>query len=37
MLKRLKPGTHKVLVKAVDAVGNQDPTASVARWRVLES
>jgi hypothetical protein len=36
-LKRLDPGKHKVLVKAVDAVGNQDPTPSVARWRVLES
>ena len=34
-LKRLKRGRHKVLVKATDAAGNQDPTASAARWRVL--
>lgn len=34
-LRRLDPGKHTVLVKAVDAAGNQDPTASVARWRVL--
>ena len=36
-LKRLKPGRHKVRVKAVDASGNEDPTASVARWKVLDA
>jgi hypothetical protein len=35
-LKRLKPGRHKVSVAAVDVAGNEDPTASVARWKVLE-
>ena len=35
-LKRLKPGRHKVLVRAVDASANEDPTASVARWKVLQ-
>lgn len=33
-LNRLKPGRHKVLVKAVDASGNEDASASVARWRI---
>jgi hypothetical protein len=33
-LNRLKPGRHKVLVKAVDGSGNEDPTPSVARWKV---
>ncbi len=36
-LKRLKPGRHKVRVKAVDASSNEDPTASVARWKVLDA
>ncbi len=33
-LKGLDTGKHKVLVKAVDPAANEDPTASVARWKV---
>ncbi len=33
-LKGLEAGKHKVLVKAVDEAANEDPTASVARWKV---
>lgn len=34
LVARLGPGSHKVLVKAVDAAGNVDPTAAVFRFRV---
>ena len=33
---RLEPGKHKLKVKATDAAGNQDPTAAVKRFRVLD-
>ena len=33
-LKRVKPGRHRFLVRATDAVGNLDATAAKKRWRV---
>jgi hypothetical protein len=32
--KRVKPGKHKLEVRAVDAAGNADPTPATARWKV---
>ncbi len=33
--KHLKPGTKKFFVRAIDAVGNVDPTPAKLRWKVL--
>lgn len=33
-LRRVKPKRHRFQVRAIDAVGNVDPTAAKKRWRV---
>ncbi|MDO9497185.1 MAG: hypothetical protein Q7J48_15875, partial [Nocardioides sp.] len=31
---KVRPGTHKFRVRAIDAAGNVDPTPAVWKWRV---
>jgi hypothetical protein len=35
-LRALRPGRHRVSVRAVDAAGNRDRTPAIAAWRVLK-
>jgi hypothetical protein len=34
--KKLSPGKHKFLVRAIDADGNTDPSPAKAKWKVLD-
>lgn len=34
ILRRLKPGRHRVRITAIDAAGNADPTGATAKFRI---